>query len=226
MLLTPEDLEARVIYEDHGVLAVDKCPDLPTSGRSLDDEDCLQFALMRRHGGMVWAVHQLDADTSGVNVFTTEKRLVAVLKDALSDPSAAKHYVAYVHGTPSWEEHTATAPIGSIDDEGKRLGVCANGKHATTHFQVIKRFPRHAQISASPVTGRTHQIRIHAAALGHTLVGEGWYGEAPCTLHPRQALHASMIVLRPRWSGPARLILKSPMPADLVGLYTTLESAR
>ena len=68
-----QTLEERILLEQDGVLALDKPPGIPTSGLSLDDPDCLQHALMERHGGMVWAVHQIDADTSGVNLFVKEK---------------------------------------------------------------------------------------------------------------------------------------------------------
>ena len=95
-----ESLEARILLEEGGLLAVDKPHDLPTSGRALDDPDCLQWRLMRRAGGMVWAVHQLDADTTGVNLFTTERALVEPLKRAMVE----KRYLAVMRGRPAWRE--------------------------------------------------------------------------------------------------------------------------
>lgn len=218
--LLPEDIETRVLLERDGILAVDKCPDLPTSGRRLDDEDCLQFALMQRHGGMVWAVHQLDADTSGVNLFVTRKELVEPLKQAMGHPSTAKQYLAVVHGSPLWTKQVCNAPIGATGRG--TLGVAPDGRHASSTFEVIARSAGHALVAARIATGRTHQIRIHLASLGHSLVGEEWYREEPCRLHPRQALHASRL----RFGGPCALDVAAPLPGDLTSLVNGLGLGR
>ncbi|MFT5734406.1 MAG: 23S rRNA-/tRNA-specific pseudouridylate synthase [Planctomycetota bacterium] len=203
------DLESRILFEADEILAVDKCPDLPTSGRSLDDQDCLQYRLIQRHGHMVWAVHQLDADTSGVNLFTTAKRLVEPLKRGMAEEGSLKSYLAVVHGEPAWDSHDCTAPIGSI--RPGELGVTQEGKSARSGFQVLARAPGFAAIRAEISTGRTHQIRIHLSSLGHPLVGEEWYREEPCQLHPRQALHAERL----RVEAPLPLDLRARIPGDL-----------
>ena len=214
--MTPRDLESRILLEAGTLLVIDKPPGLPSTGRSLDDEDCLQHAVIERAGGMVWAVHQLDADTSGVNLFTTERRQVAALKGALSAPSARKHYLAMVHGRPAWETRTVTDPIGMVD--GTSLGVIANGRSAHTEFEVLDRGPEHSLLGIRIRTGRTHQVRIHAAHLGHPLVGEEWYRSPPCSLHPRQALHASQLILK----GQRCLDVAAPIPEDLERLASEL----
>ncbi len=212
MELTPNELEGRVLLEADGVLAVNKCPDLPTSGRTLDDKDCLQFALIRRQGAMVWAVHQLDADTSGVNLFTTRKELVEPLKQAMAGRDAAKCYVAIVHGVPRWSTTTCDSPIGPIG-EGT-LGVTEEGRSASSSFSVTARGRHHSMLEARIATGRTHQIRIHLASLGHSLVGEEWYRDEPCLVHPRQALHAARLKL----GAPHALEVTAPLPDDLLAL--------
>lgn len=214
--MTLHDLEGRILLESGTLLVLDKPPGLPSTGRSLDDDDCLQHALMQRAGAMVWAVHQLDADTSGVNVFTTAKRDVAPLKEALTAPSARKQYLAIVHGNPAWDSRTVTAPIGMVD--GTSLGVTARGRDARSEFEVLDRGPEHSLVRVRITTGRTHQIRIHAAHLGHPLVGEEWYISPPCTLHPRQALHASRLIL----GGELRLDVEAPIPDDLGELARAL----
>lgn len=216
MKLTLTGLEDRILLERGGILAVDKCPDLPTSGRTLDDEDCLQFALMQRQGGMVWAVHQLDADTSGVNLFTTQKELVEKLKKGMAASEARKSYLAVVHGEPEWEERLCEGPVGYVA-EG-RLGVTETGRSARSRFMVLARSPGFAVLRADIATGRTHQIRIHLSSLGHPLVGEEWYRSEPCTLHPRQALHAMGLSLRE----PFHLDLEAPCPDDLSALLERL----
>ena len=214
--MTLHDLEGRVLLESGTLLVLDKPPGLPSTGRSLEDDDCLQHALIQRAGAMVWAVHQLDADTSGVNVFTTEKHDVATLKDALTAPTARKEYLAIVHGSPAWDARSVTDPIGMIDKES--LGVTASGRSARSEFEVLDRGPEHSLLRVRIQTGRTHQIRIHAAHLGHPLVGEEWYRSPPCTVHPRQALHAGRLILE----GALHLDVTAPIPDDLRALARTL----
>lgn len=207
--MKPDDLDRRILWEDSGILAVNKPPDMPTSGRNLDDDDCLQFWLMQRHGGMVWAVHQLDADTSGVNLFVTERHLVAVMKAQMARPSAQKRYLALVHGQPDWEERVLHAPIGPVDE--KSLGICEGGKPAHSLFTVRARGHEATLLEARIFTGRTHQIRIHLAHLGHPVLGEEWYVRPACVAHPRQALHAWKMQLDD-------LALEAPVPHELRGL--------
>jgi 23S rRNA-/tRNA-specific pseudouridylate synthase len=209
----PPDLEERVLFEAKGLLVVNKPPDLPSTGRSLDDSDCLQFWLIQRHGGMVWAVHQLDADTSGINVFTTEKKLVGQLKKRMRSPQGRKTYLALVHGRPSWTHRKVDAPIGFIDS--RSLGVTEEGKTASSHFSVLHHTPEHALIEARILTGRTHQIRIHLSSLGHPLIGEEWYRSSPCLSHPRQALHAWKLDLA---AGPGPCSFVAPLAPDLCKL--------
>lgn len=214
MPMTAHDLDTRILSDAHGLWVVNKPPDMPTSGRSLDDDDCLQFWLMKHHGAMVWAVHQLDADTSGVNLFVTDKQLVSVYKARMGHPDCTKRYLAWVHGVPAWQTRVVEAPIGKVD--ARSLGVVPAGKHAHSQFTVLARGTHHARLRIDITTGRTHQIRIHAAHLGHSLVGEEWYRSPPCTEHPRQALHASELHL-----GDGE-VYRAPLPADLQTLADRL----
>jgi RluA family pseudouridine synthase len=186
--MKPQEVEARIMFEEGGVLVMDKPAGMPTSGKNLDDDDCLQYWLMRRHASMVWAVHQLDADTSGVNLFVTEKALVPLFHDRLALEETEKRYLAIVEGNPTWSEEVVEAPIGKIDE--KSLGVTPEGKGAHSHFRVLSRGEKAALVEARIRTGRTHQIRIHLSHLGHPVLGEEWYRDSPCENHPRQALHA------------------------------------
>lgn len=227
---TKQELESRILWEADGLLAFNKPADLPTTGRSLRDPDCLQWPLMERHGAMVWSAHQLDADTSGVCLFTTEKRLVEPIKRAMSGPLSAKIYRAFVRGQPTWDDVLCEAPVGPIG--GGSLGVTDSGKSASTQITVLRRFvgrPEEDGDGALPQdgasewqvrieTGRTHQIRIHASHLGHPLLGEEWYCDPPCKVHPRQALHAEHLHL----AAPFERAFTAPMPPDLVALQGKL----
>ena len=203
------DLEHRIIFEDQQCLIVDKPFDIPSTGKSLEDDDCLQFYLMQRQKAMIWAVHQLDADTTGVNIFVKEKKAVSTYKKWLESPNTSKEYLAIVHGSPEWDSIEERSPIGTI--EKGNLGVTDEGKSAHSHFEVMSRQGTFCLIKVRIYTGRTHQIRIHLMHLGHPLVGEEWYCSPPCTLHPRQALHAWKVFLD---SNPQQTFV-APLPSDL-----------
>ena len=206
--------DPRILWLDGEALAYDKPAGLSTSGLSLDDPDCLQHRLMRRFGRMVWAVHQLDKDTSGVNLFALERRAVRPLHLRMKPPGGRKLYLALVHGRPEDDRFEVDAPIGFLDEERRRLGVHPSGKPARTRFHVLARGPAHALLAVALLTGRTHQIRIHLAHAGHPLVGEPWYRHEPCRLARRQMLHAWELTLAPTGTQPERTI-RAPVPVDL-----------
>lgn len=211
--LSRDELDERSLYRKDGLWVLNKPHDLPTSGRSLKDPDCLQAQLMELHGAMVWAVHQLDADTTGLNLFVTEKRLVHQFKQRMTWPRCVKSYLAVVHGIPDRDQIHQDAPIGVHPGDAQRgLGVNPDGRAASTHFEILARGKDLSLARVRIETGRTHQIRIHAAAMGHPLVGEEWYRDPPCRLHPRQALHAHRLKFR---DGDEPRVFEAPVPEDL-----------
>lgn len=217
-------LTARILHERGGLLVIDKPPGLPTSGRTLEDPDSLQFGLIQHFGEMVWAVHQLDADTSGINIFVREKRLVPHWQGRMRYPNGTKTYLAIVHGAVEFEQRRIDAPIGVLAEEPTRqLGLVADGKRAVSEVSVLCRGANASLLEVRIETGRTHQIRIHLASLGHPLIGEGWYREPKCELHPRQALHAWRAEFADE-EEPRRL--ECPPPSDLTELMESLDLAR
>ena len=215
----------RILRRDGALLIMDKPPGLPTSGRSLDDSDCLQYGLIQSFGQMVWAVHQLDADTSGINLFVLEKKAVAEWKRKMESPDAEKIYLAVVKGKVTWSERTVDAAIGKVDE--RSLGVCEEGKAARSHFRVLHAGERSTLLAVKIETGRTHQIRIHASYLGHPLLGEEWYTSAPCERHPRQALHCFAMNLG-EWNAviPPAVDFRELMRREKLPWNTSWESAK
>lgn len=189
--LSAEELERRILFEDADLIVVDKPPYLPSTGRSLEDPDCLQFALLRRQGQMVWAVHQLDADTSGLNLFVLRKQLVPIWQRRMRHPNGTKTYLAIVHGRADFDERRIDAAIGVVSEEPTRqLGLRADGQRAVSELRVLSRAANSTLLRVQIETGRTHQIRIHLASIGHSLIGEDWYDARQPRAHTRQALHA------------------------------------
>ncbi|MDQ8182639.1 RNA pseudouridine synthase [Pelagicoccus sp. SDUM812005] len=185
------DIAPLILAQRGDLIALNKPYDWPTTGRSLQDDDCVQYHMMQHFGQMVWAVHQLDADTSGLCLFSLDKQLVTDLQAIWRDPAMRKDYLCIVKGEPAWDRIDEESPIGKVDE--RSLGVTPDGKPAHTRFHLLQRNNGYALLQAQLFTGRTHQIRIHLSHLGHPLLGEEWYTAPPCTLHPRQALHATRI---------------------------------
>jgi 23S rRNA-/tRNA-specific pseudouridylate synthase len=210
------ELERRILFEREGVIVVDKPWGLPSSGRSLEDPDSLQFALMQRHGEMVWAVHQLDADTSGINIFVRKKPLVPQWQKRMLFPNGRKTYLAMVHGRVEFDARRIEEPIGVVSEQPTRqLGLRTDGQRAVTVVQVLSRGDDSSLLRVNIETGRTHQIRIHLSALGHPLLGEDWYRAPKSTTHVRQALHAWRMEFA---DGGAPAGFHCPLAADLKAL--------
>lgn len=227
-----------ILFRGDGLVAVDKPAGLPSTGRDLDDPDCLQSWLGDQIGRMVWAVHQLDADTSGVLLFVERKGLVAEVARRLRHPGSRKVYLAICHGVPAFDRSTVDAPIGEVasspppptsgrattsssaprSPRAQRLGVTPTGRAARSRIVVLDRAEDAALLEVTIATGRTHQIRIHLAHLGHPLVGEPIYRDPPSRIHLRHALHASTLVL----GGSPRQVFHVPLPEDLVRLARKL----
>ena len=213
------DIAPHIIAQHGDLIVLNKPHDWPTTGRSLADDDCLQYHLIQHFGQRVWAIHQLDADTSGLCLFSLSKQLVTELQALWGDPETLKRYLCIVKGEPAWNTIDERSPIGKVSQ--RSLGVTAEGKSAHTRFQVLHRHHGYALLGARLFTGRTHQIRIHLAHLGHPLLGEEWYTDPPCTLHPRQALHATCIQF-PNTAPLSKISFHAPLAADLRQLTTTL----
>ncbi len=213
-----------VIYDAGGVVAVDKPAGLETSGRTVDDPRGVQHHLAVQLKRRVWAVHQLDRDTSGVLVFVRRRSLVAPWQEALR--AGTKRYLAICHGAVPFTERRVEEPLRY--DEAKRRWVVGPGRAATSVVRRLSVGEGASLVEVELVTGRTHQARVHLAHLGLPLVGERRYREPPCTLHPRHALHAARIELADaklladgKLLADAR-VLAAPLPADLVALAAGL----
>lgn len=196
------------MLENDGLIVLNKPSGMPTAGDTLEQPGSAQHALMQHYRRMIWAVHQLDRDTSGVNLFVRRKALVQTWSDHLL--AGRKTYLAVVEGR--FDGGLVEAPIGWVA-RGER-GVTAEGKASLTEFVVLDSTDRATLVEAVLHTGRTHQIRIHAAHAGHPIIGDSRYGSAS-ELIDRQALHAWTIQC-----GDQRF--EAPLPTDLTRLLESL----
>jgi 23S rRNA-/tRNA-specific pseudouridylate synthase len=194
-----------ILLEDDGLILVNKPAGVPTAGDTLEQAGSMQRELMDHYRRMIWAVHQLDRDTSGLNLFVRRKALVAEWTEALK--SGRKIYLAVCGARVGWEEREVRARLG-WDPKRRRRAPRADGQDARSVFRVRARGESATLLEVEIATGRTHQIRLHLEHLGLRLLGEQVYGGGPCARAPRQMLHAWRVAAAGR-------VFEAPLPGDL-----------
>lgn len=211
-----------LLGEQDGILAVDKPPGLPSTGRTLEDPHCLQWRLSESVGRRIWAVHQLDTDTSGLNLFATRKALVEPTVRRMRPPQGRKLYLAVCHGAPDFRTSSVREPIARrATARGSVLIASPEGRPSRTDLRVLGWRRDFCLVQASIATGRTHQVRIHLAHVGLPIVGDARYGPARREPSSRLALHSWTVVLAPT-PERARFVVTSPPPEDLARLCAHL----
>ncbi len=174
-------------------------------------------------------VHRLDKGTSGLIVIARTQDAYEALVHQLSERSVNRRYLALVWGTPDTARGLVDAPIGRSMRTPTRMVVSARGKEARTRYEVLETFDEPVEVSLLECrleTGRTHQVRVHLAAIGHPVVGDDRYdGVRQSLVCPRPFLHAAMLgFVHPR--SDAYCEFTSPLPEDIAGVLTALRSAR
>lgn len=189
----PPAASLRILYEDDDVIVIDKPPGMPTAPTRQAAAGTAFETLrneLRRRGveSRLWAVHRLDAATSGVVAFARNAAAARALSRAFQDSLVEKRYVALVNEAPSGDEGRIDAAIDVI---GGRATVSERGKSASTSWRIRARGARDAVLELAPRTGRMHQLRVHLAAIGHPIVGDRLYGGSAA---PRLMLHAERLI--------------------------------
>lgn len=181
----------RILFEDQYLLVVDKPAGLPVLPDGWDSDAPYLVKKLEEKYGKLFVVHRLDKITSGVMVFARDAETHRALNIQFEQHAAQKVYHAIVGGNPKWEEKITRFPLRvNVGHKHRTVVDDRNGKPSETRFRVLKRYQSSAWVEASPMTGRTHQIRVHAAALGHPLLGDILYGGKESSLIARPALHA------------------------------------
>ena len=214
----------KIIYEDEHLLVLDKPAGLPVLPDGWEKDAPYLVKTLEEEYGKIWIVHRLDKITSGVMVFARDAETHRTLNIQFEERQAEKVYHAIVEGIPQWNEKAAKHPLRINVGHKHRTGVSDKyGKPSETRFKVIKRYQEAALIEARPVTGRTHQIRVHAYALGHPLLADVLYGASETHLIARPALHAHSLTFTHPQSGERQTFL-AERPQDFVETLELLSS--
>jgi 23S rRNA pseudouridine1911/1915/1917 synthase len=230
--LTPEAVPLRIVYEDEDILVVDKPAGMavhPAPGHSagtlvnalLAHAPALSRAGGERRPGIV---HRLDKDTSGLIIVAKNDEAHAALARQLKEREVKKTYIALVEGRLKQREGVIDAPLGRHPAQRKKQAVVEGGRAARTRYRVLREIDGRTLLEAYPETGRTHQIRVHFASIGHPVAGDRVYGRgrAAAPSLRRQFLHASRLAFRHPRTGE-RIELAAELPEDLRAVLAELE---
>ena len=220
--IVPKEIPLEIVYEDEDVAVINKPKGLvvhPAPGHTDDTlVNGLLYAMGDRLSGIngemrPGIVHRIDKDTSGLLAIAKNDLAHAVLASQLKDHTMARTYEAIVCGNLKEDSGTVDAPIGRHPTDRKKMCVTArNSRNAVTHWEVVERFPGYTHIRCHLETGRTHQIRVHMAYIGHPILGDTAYGHKYKELgQDSQCLHAGQLCFRhPRDGRP--VLVFAPLP--------------
>ncbi len=222
----PEAIDLDIVFEDAALMVINKPAGLVVHPGSGNWQGTLLNALLYHCPALsrvprAGIVHRLDKDTSGLLVVAKTLAAQTDLVRQLQARSVHREYMALAHGQLSIGG-TVDAPIGRHASQRTRMAVVGSGREAVTHYSIERRFEECTLVRCKLETGRTHQIRVHMAHIGHPLVGDPVYGKRRCRSEalqafPRQALHALQLGLIHPVSGEA-MSWSAPLPEDMLAL--------
>ena len=198
----PPDVPLDILFQDDQIIVANKPAGLlSVPGKLEGREDCLVTRLQAAHWDTL-LVHRLDCDTSGVIIFARTKQAQGFLGQEFEQRRAKKTYVARVMGDMAQDSGHVDLPLGADWPNRPRQMVShEHGRPAQTDWQVIGRTPGETRVRLSPLTGRSHQLRVHMLALGHPILGDPIYARGAARDFPRLMLHAETLGLHHPRSG-------------------------
>ncbi|HEY8603978.1 RluA family pseudouridine synthase [Tsuneonella suprasediminis] len=238
----PQDIPLSVVFEDEHLIVVDKPAGLVVHPAAGNPDGTLVNALLHHCAGHLSGiggvarpgiVHRIDKDTSGLLVVAKSDAAHEGLAKQFADHSIHRRYLSVTGGQPNPAEGTITGRLGRSNSNRKKMAVLpdtsSRGKHAVTHYRTVRRLNHAALVECRLETGRTHQVRVHLASIGHALLGDPAYGRTPAPLRPilkelgfaRQALHAATLGFVHPVTG-ADCGFESELPCDMAELIDKL----
>ena len=227
-----------IAFEDEHLIVIDKAAGLVVHPAAGNLDGTLVNALLHHCGGSLSGiggvarpgiVHRIDKDTSGLMVAAKTDRAHEGLAKQFAAHSIERRYFAITSGRPVPAAGAVDAPLARSPQNRKKIAIVAGGKRAVTHYRTLERLDEAALVECRLETGRTHQVRVHLASLGHPLVGDPVYGRTKSAHRPlleelgfrRQALHAAGLGFIHPITG-VNLAFESPLPADMQQLFSRL----
>ncbi|UYH55136.1 RluA family pseudouridine synthase [Qipengyuania sp. SS22] len=231
----PQDIPLDVVFEDAHLVVVNKPAGMVVHPAAGNPDGTLVNALLHHCAGQLSGingvarpgiVHRIDKDTSGLLVVAKSDAAHEGLARQFADHSITRRYLALCAGHPNPPAGTISGRLGRSDRDRKKMAVLpddtSRGKHAVTHYETLRTLPHASLIECRLETGRTHQVRVHCASIGHALLGDPVYGRTPRALRPlleelgfaRQALHAARLGFKHPISGESLDFCAEP-PSDM-----------
>ena len=231
--LPPQDIPLDVVYEDDDVIVVNKPTGLVVHPAPGHPDGTLVNALLHHCGDSLSGiggekrpgiVHRIDRDTSGLIIAAKHDAAHLALSAQLKDHSLSRTYECLVTGNMKQDSGTVDAPIGRSSADRKKMAVVPTGRRAVTHWEVVARYPGVTHLRCRLETGRTHQIRVHMAYIGHPILGDTVYGaKKPVPGLTGQCLHATGLrFVHPRTGEPVEL--HCPLPPEFTAMLQKLQN--
>ena len=231
--LPPQDIPLDVVYEDDDVIVVNKPTGLVVHPAPGHPDGTLVNALLHHCGDSLSGiggekrpgiVHRIDRDTSGLIIAAKNDAAHLALSAQLKDHSLSRTYECLVTGNMKQDSGTVDAPIGRSSADRKKMAVVPTGRRAVTHWEVVARYPGVTHLRCRLETGRTHQIRVHMAHIGHPILGDTVYGaKKPVPGLTGQCLHATGLrFVHPRTGEPVEL--HCSLPPEFTAMLQKLQN--
>lgn len=218
-----QGLLSRIVYEDEGMLVINKPSGIAVHGGSGVNYGLIEALRSATGKKYLELVHRIDRDTSGLVMISKKRSALKTLQDLLREHKIQKTYAAIVKGQVALDTQLIDAPLLRYDlnNGERRVRVAKEGKPSQTQWKVAERFRHATLVHASPLSGRTHQIRVHGLSIGHPLVGDDKYGHQVDYKGPnprRLCLHAMRLEV------PGYPVIEAPMPEDMQSLLAQLRA--
>ena len=233
--IKPENIDLEIIYEDKDIIVVNKPKGLVVHPANGNPDGTLVNAIMAickdslsGIGGELrpGIVHRLDKDTSGLLIVAKNDKAHINMSKQIKDRQVKKIYIALVKGNIGEDEATINMPIGRSTKDRKKMAVRKDGKEAITHFKVLKRYHNYTLLEIKIDTGRTHQIRVHMAEIGHPVVGDMVYSNGKNEFGIEgQMLHAKSLDFKHPITGE-QMHLEAELPVYFKEVLEKLDSEK